>query len=100
VNLMLRISTIEDEQTVAIRLEGRVAGPWVNELLGAWKTLSPRLAARKVQLDLRGVTFVDDTGKVVLREIYAQSRAEILAKTAWCEYLATEIRSNPTSDRA
>jgi hypothetical protein len=97
---MLRISTSEDEQTVAIRLEGRVAGPWVNELLGAWKEIVPRVAARKVQLDLRGVTFVDDSGKQVLREIYSQSHAEILAKTAWSEYLATEIRSDPTSDLA
>jgi hypothetical protein len=95
---MLRISTSEDEQAVAIRLEGRVAGPWVYELVGAWKAIAPRLAARKLQLDLRGVTFADGPGKQVLREIYSQSQAEILAKTAWSEYLAEEIRSNPTSD--
>jgi len=56
---MLRISTSEDEQAVAITLEGRVAGPWVDELMGAWKALAPRVAARKLLLDLRGVTFAD-----------------------------------------
>jgi hypothetical protein len=96
--LMLRISTSEDEQAVGITLEGRIAGPWVGELAGAWKAVAPRLAERKVQLDLRGVTFVDDSGKQVLREIYAHSQAEILAKTAWTEYLAEEIRSTSTSN--
>jgi hypothetical protein len=97
---MLRISTTEDEQAVAIRLEGRVAGPWVYELAGVWKTLAPRLGEKKLQLDLRGVTFADDAGKQVLREIYSESGAEILAKRAWSEYLAEEIRSIPTSSPA
>ena len=77
-----------------------MAGPWVDELMGAWKALAPRVAARKLLLDLRGVTFADEPGKQVLREIYAQSRAEILARTAWSEYLAEEIRSKPNSENA
>jgi hypothetical protein len=84
---MLRISTSEDEQAVAIRLEGRVAGPWV-------------VGEKKLQLDLRGVTFADDSGKQALRKIYAESGAEIVAKTAWSDYLAEEIRSNQNSNLA
>jgi hypothetical protein len=95
---MLRISTIEDEQAVAIRLEGRVAGPWVDELVGAWKAVAPRVAEKTLQLDLRDVTFADVAGKQALREIYAASNAEILTRTALSEYLAEEIRSNPNSD--
>lgn len=97
---MLRISTSEDEGAVAITLEGRVAGLWVEELAGAWKDIAPQLGERKLQLDLRGVTFADDSGKQVLREIYAESKAEILARTAWTEHLASEIRSNSASDLA
>jgi hypothetical protein len=97
---MLRISTSEDEKAVAIKLDGRVAGPWVDELVGAWKAIAPRLAKRKLLLDLRGVTFADEQGKRVLREIYAESRAEILARTAWSEYLAEEIRSNSDLENA
>jgi hypothetical protein len=95
---MLRISTSEDEQAVAIRLEGRVAGPWVDELVGTWKDLAPRVGEKKLQLDLRGVTFADLPGKQVLRDIYAESGAEIVAKTAWSDHLAEEIRSKRTSD--
>jgi hypothetical protein len=97
---MLRISTSEDEQAVAIRLEGRVAGPWVDELVGAWKAMAPRVGEKKLQLDLRGVTFADDSGKQALRKIYAESGAEIVAKTAWSDYLAEEIRSNQNSNLA
>lgn len=90
---MLRITTTENERAVKIMLEGRIAGLWVEELVGAWKAIAPRIAHRKLQLDLRGVTFADDPGKQVLRDIYSKSGAEILAKTAWTEHLAREIRS-------
>jgi hypothetical protein len=90
---MLRISTSESESAVAMTLEGRVAGPWVKELVDAWKAMAPLLGQRKLLLDLRGVTFADDPGKQALREIYSNSGAEILAKTAWTEHLAWEIRS-------
>ena len=98
--MMLRITTNENEGAVEIMLEGRIAGLWVEELVGAWKAIAPRLAQRKLQLDLRGGTFADDSGKQALRDIYSQSGAEILAKTAWTEHLAWEIRSDPTSDLA
>jgi hypothetical protein len=97
---MLRITTNETASSVAITLHGKIAGPWVDELAAAWNAVASRLAGRKVQLDLRGVTFADDPGKKILREIYSQSDAEILAKTAWSEHLATEIRSAPASDLA
>ncbi len=97
---MLRISTIESESAVAMTLEGRIVGLWVEELVDTWKAIAPRLAQRKLQIDLRGVTFADDCGKQALREIYDKSGAEILARTAWTEHLAMEIRSNSDSDLA
>jgi hypothetical protein len=97
---MLRITTSETDSAVAMALHGKVVGPWVDELVGAWKAIAPRLAGRKLQLDLRGVTFADDSGKQVLRQIYSQSHAEIHTRTAWTEYLAEEIRSSPNKDLA
>jgi hypothetical protein len=99
-NLMLRISTSENESAVAITLEGRIVGLWVDELVSVWKAIAPQLGERKLQVDLREVTFADDSGKQALREIYDKSGAEILARTAWTEHLAMEIRSNANSDLA
>jgi hypothetical protein len=97
-NLMLRISKSENASAVVITLEGRVAGLWVGELLGAWKDIASLIGERKVQLDIRGVTFADGPGKKMLRDIYSQSGAEILARTAWTEHLAFEIRAESTSE--
>jgi hypothetical protein len=94
---MLRITTQEDEQAVQITLEGRIAGPWVAEMSRAWMETAPRLAARKLSLDLRHVTYADAPGMKALRHIHAQSGAELIVSTPWTQYLAEEIRSNKTS---
>jgi hypothetical protein len=88
---MLRITIHEDDETIGMMLEGRIAGPWVAELSRAWLETSPRLGDRKLSLDLRNVTYSDTGGKQVLREIYAQTNAELIAGSIWAEYLAEEI---------
>ena len=74
-----------------MRLDGRVAGPWASELDRVWVETAPRLAARKLIIDLHNVTYVDATGKQVLRTIFAQTHAEFLAPTPWTQFLAEEI---------
>ncbi len=87
----LRITFQEDEKTVEIRLEGRVAGPWVAELNRFWAETAPRLSNRGLSLDLRNVVYSDAAGKQVLREIYAQTQARLVTSTPWTQYLAEEI---------
>ena len=76
---------------MVIKLEGRVAGPWANELGRLWKEKAAAIASRKLSLDLRGTTYADAGGIKVLRAIYSQTNATILADTPWTEYLAEEI---------
>jgi anti-anti-sigma regulatory factor len=93
---MLRITIDETPETAAIILEGRLAGAWVTELRRAWMEAAERLNARPVSLDLRNVTFVDEDGKRILREIEEQTRAELIATTPWTKHLVAEIcDSNP-----
>jgi hypothetical protein len=94
----LRISTNETSESVAITLEGRVAGPWADELNRVWSETAPRLAAKKLTLDLRNVTYADVKGKRVLREIYSRTEAELVASTPWTQYLAEEISGNNAVD--
>lgn len=91
---MLRITIQETNDAMAIRLEGRLAGPWVAELGRAWAEAEKRLASRKVVLDLSDVTFADLQGKQILKEIHTQTKATLVAGTQWSQYLAGEISGN------
>lgn len=88
---MLRITIQETDDAVAIKLEGRIAGPWVDELDHAWEETASRLSSRKVSLDLCNVTYADADGKRVLRDIYAQTGARLVASTPSTQFLAEEV---------
>ncbi|HXS78553.1 MAG TPA: hypothetical protein VN753_20400 [Terracidiphilus sp.] len=79
-----------------MKLEGRVAGPWANELDRVWLEAATRLQARKLVIDLHNVTYADAGGKQVLRDIYAQTHAEFVATTPWTQFLAEEVTANKT----
>jgi hypothetical protein len=95
---MLKISIHEDEQAIEFTLSGRLAGPWVGELDRAWSETAPRIGNRTVQLDLRDLTYSDAAGKRILRVIYAQTKAVLIAGTLGSQQLAKEIKetSNAT----
>jgi len=74
-----------------MKLEGRVAGPWATELGRVWMETAPRLATRKLVLDLSSVTYADTSGTHVLGQIYSQTNAELLAGTLWTQSLSEQI---------
>ncbi len=88
---MLRISIEENAELLEIKLEGRVAGPWAQELGRVWVETAPRLATRKLVLDLSSVTYADSAGTHLLGQIYAQTHADLLAGTLWTQSLAEQI---------
>jgi hypothetical protein len=51
----------------------------------------PQLGEKAVTIDLRNVIYADAFGKQVLREIYAQTHATLIASSPWAQYLAEEI---------
>lgn len=95
---MLRITIHESTEKLAINLEGRVAGPWAEELEQIWKQAAPRLNSRQVCVDLRNVTWVDSDGKRILREIEQQTGAVLIATTPWTRQLVDEICNRNAND--
>jgi hypothetical protein len=89
--MALRVTVHERESSIEVTLEGRLAGPWVAELSKAWREIAPRLGSRTISLNLRDLTYSSEDGKRVLREIVAQTNAEILASDPLTKYLAQEI---------
>jgi hypothetical protein len=53
--------------------------------------MAPRLASRKLVLDLRDVTYADSGATQLLSEIYSQTHAELLAETVWTQSLVEYI---------
>ena len=91
---MLRITIHEKESEMELVLEGRVVGPWVEELDRVWVETAPRLGSRKLSIDLRNVTYADSGGKRVLRSIFSQSGAELVANSLGIQDLAGDVLRN------
>jgi hypothetical protein len=87
----LRITFQDTAEAVEMRLEGRVAGPWASELARVWMEAAPRLASKKLVVDLHNVTYADATGKQVLKTICAQTRAKLVTNSPWTQFLAEEV---------
>jgi anti-anti-sigma regulatory factor len=88
---MLRITLEEKSDAVVLKLEGRLAGPWADELRRLWEEKAPAFTHKKMSLDLRETTFADAGGIRILQTIYSQTGAAILAGTPWTQYLAEEV---------
>ncbi len=94
---MLRISLEQKEAAAKVTLEGRVAGPWAAELGRFWAATGPLLGSKQLSIDLRNVTYADDSGKQVLSTIHAQTGATLVASTPLTRQLAAEIAANPNN---
>lgn len=87
---MLKITVHEDAKGQTIQLEGKIVGPWVEELNRAWHTLAHSVGSQKLHLDLRGLTFVDTKGRQLLHEIYQNTNASFLADSPLTQYFADD----------
>jgi hypothetical protein len=65
---MLRITTVTDSDSERIiKLEGKLVGPWVDEVRRACEARAAPPA--RVRLDLAALSFVDAAGARLLREL-------------------------------
>lgn len=87
---MLRITTTTRPDGTAITLEGRLAGPWVDELVQAWRSLTAARGARSVSVLLDAMTFVDAAGKALLRSMHAEG-ARLVASGCMTRAIVEEI---------
>ncbi|MGA8581683.1 MAG: STAS domain-containing protein, partial [Bryobacteraceae bacterium] len=69
---MLRITIHDSARELRMKLEGKLSGPWVEELRQCWRTASSTTAGRTTSLDLSEVDFVDDAGQELLSEMRRQ----------------------------
>jgi anti-anti-sigma regulatory factor len=67
---MLRLRTLSSPGETLLVLEGRLTGPWVDELARCWATLRGEKQHRPIRVDLDSVTFVSAAGKALLARLH------------------------------
>jgi hypothetical protein len=83
---MLRLTRSADTQpTQTIKLEGKLTGPWVDEVRKAC-TVGPIPLAR-ISLDLSALTFVDAAGEWLLRDLIDRGIAVVTCSSYVAELL-------------
>src|SRR5271166_6215807 len=94
---MLRITVHEQDAAWRLQLEGKLAGAWVPEAENIWRSAlgnsapgnsapdnsapdnSAPVGGRSIEVDLTGVTAVDDAGERLLQEMH-QAGARLKAQ--------------------
>ncbi len=69
--VLLRITLDRSNGAVRLRLEGRLTGLWVQELEHCWVDLPPD-QRRGAMVDLAGVTFIGEDGRLLLAKLWEQ----------------------------
>jgi anti-anti-sigma regulatory factor len=95
---MLKITTLINQESTTFKLEGRLAGLWVQELERCW--VSTVVGTRKrhpFSVDLSAVTYVDSDGKDLLKKIHQQG-AKLVASGCLTNCIVREISQAVRSD--
>lgn len=89
---MLKVTTTAQNQTITLKLEGKLVGPWVQEVTRVWNDAvqSPR---KGYVVDLRSVTFVDRSGQALLAAMSRQG-AQLIATDCLTRNIVDEIKNS------
>src|SRR6266850_764904 len=90
---MLRVTTEKRRSRIVLSVEGRLAGPWVGALEQCWRELHAAAPREKFHIDLCGVSFIDASGKVLLKEIHRQG-GRLIAEGCLNQAVVREIVSD------
>ncbi len=90
---MLRITITTRPEGVTVVLEGRLAGPWVEELARCWRAPTATQDAGLVCVQLDAVTFIDAAGKELLRTVHTEG-ATLAASGCMTRAILEEIGKN------
>ena len=93
-SMMLRITTHHDPELLTLQVEGTLVESLVHELECCWDSIHGADRDRAVRIDLRGVTYVDESGKKLLAALHAQG-AEFVAAGCLMKAIVADISRGP-----
>ena len=87
---MLKVTTTNQDQTITLKLEGKLAGPWVQEVTRVWDDTAASPRGGYV-IDLRSVTFIDNPGRALLTTM-SRHGAQLIAADCLTRNIVDEIQ--------
>jgi ABC-type transporter Mla MlaB component len=63
---VLRIDSVNENELTTLKVEGKLVGPWVNELERCWQRVVADRPSQLVRINLSAVGFIDSEGKQLL----------------------------------
>src|ERR1700739_165991 len=96
---MLRITTESKRGKTTLTVEGRIAGPSVGTVEQCWRELIAASPKQKYIVNLCGVSFIDSSGKALLREMHRLG-AELQAEGCLNQAIVDEISGSRESTSA
>lgn len=87
---MLRITTDNKKGKLILSVEGRLAGQWVSALEQCWRELLAATPRQKFSVNLCGVSYIDNAGKVLLKEMHGLG-GELIAEGCLNQAIVNEI---------
>src|SRR5580704_3160362 len=95
---MLRITTDKKRGKLVLTVEGRLAGPWVPALEQCWREMRAGSPDEKFSVNLCGVSFIDPSGKALLKEIHHQG-GRLVAEGCLNQAIVREISAPEDKDK-
>lgn len=89
---MLRIAIHNGDGLCRLELAGRLDGPWVAETEKAWR--ASLRSDRKMEMDLRQLTGIDDAGRDLLAAIQSAG-ACLIVEGVWLRALIGDLAQRP-----
>jgi len=69
---MMRVEVGQTGPDLNLAVCGRLAERWVPELEQCWRSAQAKYPGRQFSVDLRGVTFIDDAGRKLLKSMHRE----------------------------
>jgi hypothetical protein len=87
---MLKITIQPSESVVRLKMEGALAGSWVQELETCWRVVRRCFRSLPMDVDLTGCTSVDEAGRYLLSLLH-ENGARLLPGGVAMEGLVSSI---------
>lgn len=95
---MMKATQLQQGDQLLIRVEGRLAGPWVAELEQSWNQAAATRGSSAIEVELAGVSYIDEAGKQLLRRM-AQAGTRLSAAGCLARAVVEEVEGKPAGKR-
>ncbi|HTV53993.1 MAG TPA: hypothetical protein VMI06_03680 [Terriglobia bacterium] len=81
-----------ESKPLTLKLEGKLAGPWVTELEQSWNVILRNEQQRPVAIDLTDVTFISTEGKELLKSMLRQG-TNLQSRSLMTRFILSQIKN-------